>query len=125
MNKPQLGQLGGEDLGRRDAFHVPCILAICNEYLPPGVNVDFVDSKRVIPHSIHNLGSGHGISDPFIKGGIVAGTPFWVMIHPSLTDNLTHSFTVEGLDTDETSESDNPMFCDDDEEDECTMMGCS
>ncbi len=100
MSKPQIGQLGGTDLGRRDAFHVPCILATSPQYLESGQLVRFHNSKVVL-ECVRSI--SHGIVDPFVAIGIMPGTPFWVMIHPGLTKDLTHHFVVEGLD--DTSDS--------------------
>jgi hypothetical protein len=99
-DKLTLGKLPPEDtnqIGRRDAFHAPCVLVTANEDVEPGDNVKFEDESTVVTCS---KAERHGIVDPLIEETIIESQPFWVMLNPDSTANLTHNFKVRGIDND-------------------------
>ena len=97
MSKPKIGELyhEQEELGRRDAFHVPAILVTSATTVLPGSWVRFTSTKEVRP-SVRE--KSHGMADPFVGGRIAVGVGFWVLLNPSIVMDLTHSFVVDGLD---------------------------
>jgi hypothetical protein len=100
MSKLTLGTLPPEDtnqIGRRDAFHAPCILVTANEDVEPGDNVKFEDESTVVTCS---KAERQGVADPLIDDTIIESQPFWVMLMPNSTANLTHQFKVRGIDSD-------------------------
>lgn len=103
----KLGELGtNEHLGRRDAFHAPAILAQAapNCWIEPGQRVWFVDENMTL---VDDMGEGpaHGVIDPFLSREQVREAnpfsdteykqrPFWVLLLPGTTSNLTHHFDI-------------------------------
>jgi hypothetical protein len=87
-------KIGEAQLGERDAFHVPCILARSLYTVQGGQSVLFTDEQlRQADPSMANLDNRHGIVDPFIK---IAnpGEMFWVLLNPNLVTKLNHQFEV-------------------------------
>jgi hypothetical protein len=110
MSKPQIGQINYYDEeGKRDAFHVPCILATAIDHMMAGQVVKFVDDKVVACMREDS----HGIIDPFIETNVIEpGQKFWVMLNPDLVTNLVHHFTVEGIDTEVVEEAEGMVTID-------------
>jgi hypothetical protein len=99
-----LGQYAkaSEHVGRRDAFHKPGVLVTCSTSIRPGARVKFTDSRgiaireRTVQECEDN--DYDAIVDPFIDDFQIApGHEFWVCLRPGLTSNLTHHFSVQGL----------------------------
>jgi len=111
-----------EETGDRDAFHMPCILAYCHDNdlhvkgcgLGPGDSVRFVGDPADGEVESCSKSERHGIVDPFIEETDLKGKAFWVFLSPGLVQNLTHNFKLSIEDDDE-----------DEEDSECTMMGCT
>lgn len=84
--------------GRRDAFHVPCVLVTSAESFTGGESCAFVDGKTVRSIRSHNI-HRQAVVDPFVSGIIKPGQAFWVMVEPSMLvdDALTHHFSIHGL----------------------------
>ena len=97
--------------GKRDAFHVPCILATSHDTLHGGDGVRFVDRKFVrVERSNHE--DQHAIVDPFAGRVIKPGTYFWALLIPESTSNLAHHFDVEFDDVPEPKviDEDDPQY---------------
>lgn len=108
-------------VGKRDAFHSPCVLAKTEDLLLwGGCKVKFVDKEKtlVVAASILDY---EGVIDPFING--VIDKAFWVMLRPGMVENLVHHFDI--VDTkhiqlrDMTEEEQDTMW---DDSDNC--VGC-
>lgn len=84
--------IGEKFIGRRDAFHVPAIVATCEESVKSGQPVRFTDNtfRKVRPG---RKDWHHGVVDPF-RGLVEADEPFWVMLSPGTALNLSHYFDV-------------------------------
>ena len=87
----KLGKLNPDVLGSKDAFHVPGMVVQSDTMLKPGQRVKLVGRNLVS----RDEKEGHGIVDIFLEGYIPAGTPFWMMIDPSLVQKLVHGFEFE------------------------------
>lgn len=81
-------------LGRRDAFHAPCVLVSSNCHIRPGEPLCFYGSV-VVPA---DGGEKHGIADPFVKSLILPNQLFWMLLDPAFVGELTHYFTIQGID---------------------------
>lgn len=97
MNIPKVGETTTETtlLGRRDAFHVPAVLASSGETILRGEHVAFIDSEftYVTPSSYFDR---HGIVDPFTNERMIPpGTLFWVFLIPEAVGNLAHHFDIK------------------------------
>lgn len=98
MKGLQIGDFpSAQDAGKRDAFHVPAVCAICVAALAPGRWVKFVAGSHMFVHP-SSPEEGHGIADPFMDATAVKPTQaFWMLLKPGLTSNLTHNFSIEGV----------------------------
>jgi hypothetical protein len=86
-------------LGRRDAFHVPAILAISLEPMRPGQRVEFDltvpgGSLQVVV-GVDDFKDARGIVDPFVPYRIKTGEMFWVWLIPGAARGLRHEFEVD------------------------------
>lgn len=97
-----LGQNDNKLPLRRDAFHVPCILAMqqLGQTLRAGDRVRFVPvtsltagfSESMV--CLAGVNECHGVIDPFAD--VKAGDLVWVLVRPDLLDGpLTHSFKLK------------------------------
>lgn len=77
--------------GRRDAFHVPAILAN-GVGVQPGDSVRFTDMAMTNAERCPEF-CRHGVVNPF--SGVLPGRPFWVLLNPALIRDLTHHFDVK------------------------------
>lgn len=94
----------GMTAGRRDAFHVPCILAEACDTLKAGEYVVFQDDELTKIEASDESYRGdaetaHGVADPFHPGGdwIIRGELVWVLLVPGTTSGLRHHFDVGKL----------------------------
>lgn len=92
------------ETGRRDAFHVPCILAEACDILKAGEYVVFLDEELTRVEAADERYRGdaetaHGAVDPFHPGGdwICRGERVWVLLIPGTTSGLRHHFDVGAL----------------------------
>lgn len=83
-----LASLGTLDLGEnpgRDAIHLAVEPCIAGERLFPGQDIGLVDGK-----ASPKAGKLLGIVDPFIKGQIIEGERFWLIVYPRQITSLRH-----------------------------------
>lgn len=109
-----LGQPEGDQLGKRDAFHLPCILVTAskNGKIEPGDSVRFIDSDLDTVERC-DASERHGIADPFVRH---CRNYFWVLLNPGTAQNLTHHFKVVLSGVTDTSEPENEDEFEDDED---------
>lgn len=82
-------------LGRRDAFHAPCVLVKCAGRVIPGDQVTFASATEVV---VAAKGPIQGVADPFYLARFIApGELFWVFLMPELVSNLRHHFDIAGV----------------------------
>lgn len=96
MTLPKIGETAndGDLRGRRDAYHMPGILADCCDELTPGTSVVFVDGRLTRVRACEEGENRHGIVDPFLAAP-VDGEVFHVLLVPQLTANLTHHYDID------------------------------
>lgn len=95
-NKPQVGRLERiNQIGRRDAFHIPCIVVTSEQSIEPGAYVRFVGDNQVVPCMQEQ---SQGVADPFLQDSVLRDNPFWVLLNPRNIEDLTHHFLIKGLD---------------------------
>jgi len=81
-------------LGRRDAFHVPGVLVVCESPIEPGSHVRFINTSfRVV--EVTDKSDCDAIVDPFLRSVVPARTLFWVFLIPGMVQNLTHTFVIQ------------------------------
>lgn len=103
-DRPKLGQTTTDAglLGRRDAFHVPGVLAAVAKYgLEPGSKVKWVAGSRTMVRAWdedEEGGEPDAIVDPFLpmSPALAPGVFFWVLPWPGKVRDLTHNFTLDG-----------------------------
>jgi hypothetical protein len=82
------------ELGKRDAFHVPAILAkVLGSGLEGGVPVIFIDDDLTTVEASYGNIAPHGVIDPFL-GKVNPYTYCWVFLVPDSIKNLQHKFDV-------------------------------
>jgi len=113
--------------GRRDAFHVPGILAYSAEALYAGEHVVFFNTELTTVRAVSD--GGDGIVDPFVTGRIAPGTLVWILLKPGTVENLVHYFEVNIQPQKEEIQDDSCAGCygyDDDEDDQLfdSCKGC-
>lgn len=69
-------------LDRRDAFHIPCILAKSNSRLHGGFHVKFIDVDMTTVRLCLANEVYHGIVSPFRNSVILPGQLCWIMLRP-------------------------------------------
>lgn len=99
-----------------DAFHVPAMVCTTNGQIYPGNKVVFVDAKKGVVRLCPDGVKPHGIVDSFYpldedESRIDWETPFWVILYPGLTSNLTHKFDITLTDVDPDNELDDGWNC--------------
>jgi len=82
-------------IGFKDAFHVPGIAVTSDFEIKPGTYVKFSDSSMKKVTEVTGAGQFHGIVDPFVDRLIPPGEIFYVIVHPSMSNNLRHEFTID------------------------------
>lgn len=94
--KSKIGQKAEycDNLGDKDAVHVPVVLTECKIDLEGGTKVCFKDNsfKEVYPVS-SNAVLYHGVVDPFVSV-VRAYSAFLVMLVPSAVEKFNHTFDV-------------------------------
>ena len=87
-----LGQTHKTDLGKRDAFHCPAVLAK-GDGLYPCANVRFTDDSYTVAE-LSPAATRHGIVDPFCSHPLPPGEFVWVLLNPGTASGLIHHFTL-------------------------------
>lgn len=100
--------MNSEQIGHRDAIHVPYIVSVCDVSLNPGEKVslrnptDTSECRCVRWGGLPNIDDEdrgepmwHGVADPFVDGVILAGTPFRLMIRKECFTRMTHTFEID------------------------------
>lgn len=107
-------------LGKRDAFHVPCVLVKCYQSLKPGQGIRFMGDTCCVVGDC-DIYDADGVVDPFLKQPTKPGNMFWVFVNPDLVDKFAHTFDIKGKPTmDELANQ--KQIEEDDYDDEC--RGC-
>ncbi len=92
-----------ENIGARDAFHVPGVFVISKKRITPGDNLRFISGKEVEPCERKRR---HAIADPFIPSTIFPGSGFYAMVVPEVVGAVSHHFAIAGVPGDEGVSSD-------------------
>lgn len=114
-SKPRLGQISTEELGRRDAIHVPAVLVCSMATVNAGANVRFVDHQTVMPTAT----KAQAVADPWLNRVVNPGEQFWVLVNPDLVDQVTHQFEIKGVPVKEEDEEEETGADNFEHEDEC------
>jgi len=107
-------QSAEQQLGFRDAIHVPYVVVACDTALEPGCKVslrhngDDSDVSRCVkwggkPETgLYGRGDvepmWHGVADPFLESTIPANSPFRCFIRKECFTKLRHDFLIEVYD---------------------------
>lgn len=84
---------GKNQLGRKDAFHAPCVLVSSDQYIDRGDRLKFVGPNKVV----RDWENPQGVADPFLSTIlIVPGEVFWMFLLPDQVEDLTHQFSIKG-----------------------------
>lgn len=87
-----LGKLA-DKFDTRDAFHVACVGVLGSGEIRPGDDVKFTSVACNIVQKCERS-ERHAIADPFLPAAPLAGEPFWVVLCPESTQNLSHNFDI-------------------------------
>lgn len=99
---PKIGEVTHDRslLGRRDAFHSACILAVSENALFAGDPVHFIDEALTQVEWCSRWSTPHGRVDPFAQtpegeASFHPGTILWIMLYPGMVQDLHHNFGVK------------------------------
>lgn len=109
-----------ENLGYRDAIHVPYVVVKCDQPLLPGDKVSLRGSYDDVTECVkwrglpdgrmvdeHHMGETepmwHAVAEPFTEKEIPAGAAFRAMLRPECFSSMRHVFRIEVHDTGGTS----------------------
>ena len=99
MKLGQTEENSNEFLGRKDAFHVACVLCHWDEeYAPapkPGEPVRFTTAAFSKVRVCRKDEAAHGIVDPFLKSLAAEDDMFWVLLMPGLAGAPQHNFDLQ------------------------------
>ncbi len=97
-----IGTTQTHDLGKRDAFHVPCVLVKTHDTnLTPGMKVSFANKELTDVKEAALDQFADGIVDPFLESVPFYGNAyFWIFLLPGRVAGLRHHFDVTGVDVD-------------------------
>jgi hypothetical protein len=88
-------------LGRKDAFHVACVLCESDDHpLKPGDYVCFTGDAYCKVVKVEDREKAHGIVDPFLADDhACCGDLFWVLVKPGLASGVNHNFqlNIDGI----------------------------
>ena len=97
MEKLKLGSLVSRNqLGVRDAIHVPVMVVSPRHLLAPGASVVVVDNYLV--EETHVLSERHGIIDPYLADTVDPTDACLLIIDPEAVSEVRHDFKVRGFD---------------------------
>jgi hypothetical protein len=87
-------------LGRRDAFHVACVLCTWDEDYQErpaaGLRVRFTGDAFSEVRPLKNVDeTAHGIIDPFLQSPLTGEDMFWVLLMPGLASSPQHNFDLK------------------------------
>lgn len=88
--------VGGEYIGRKDAFHVSAVLCTPDDdiyKLAPGQKVRFTGDAFSKVRPTDTGEEYHGIIDPFANS-LPLDEMFWVIIRPGLASGVRHDFNI-------------------------------
>ena len=96
MKPIEIGQLATEEVGKKDAIHVPVVAVVAGETLTPGEQVT-INRVKGVPTAYSALGDRTvGIVDPFLKHSVTIYDIFWLFLQPGSVQDLRHEWdTVE------------------------------
>ena len=103
--KPVFGKVSKQSdmVGRRDAFHVPCVLVRSHHTIYGGESVRFVGGDLSLVEKC-GVAQRHGVLDPFILCISDTGGMAWMMLDPKMVKDLTHNFDIEGFNLEATKD---------------------
>jgi hypothetical protein len=93
INKKNLLGKKPQELGDRDAIHVAIAAVRAAHVLTPGQTVTLNEFKEAVGDP-----KGQGIVDPFRKGLIQRGDPFWMLLNQDQVPNVQHHWEHPVLD---------------------------
>lgn len=118
MSEVKLGELATKE-GKRDAIHVAVIPVCAASDLQPGDKIWLTKYGSATPNPSKGIAGGMapiGVVDPFLKGPIVQGQWFWLLLRPGSISGLRHDWTHTDFP---------PQSADDyDADANCREMGC-
>lgn len=87
----KLGEHPEENVGHRDAAHVPFVVTTSTDNLSPGDSVRFENGDCVFCEA-SSRDERHGIVDPFVP---YVANKFVVLIDPKYVKAVTHKFEID------------------------------
>lgn len=93
INKKNLLGKVPQELGDKDAIHVAIVAVRAGATVQPGQRCELNEHREAIPAE-----KGVGVADPFLKGPILTGTPFWLLLNQDAVPNVRHVWDIDGLD---------------------------
>lgn len=99
MKLGQVEELLNQNIGKRDAFHVACVLCEWDESgapPTPGMRVRFTGDAFSSVRQVQGDECAHGVIDPFLTNNPpVYEAMFWVLLMPGLASAPRHDFEMQ------------------------------
>lgn len=73
------------ELGTKDAIHTAIVAVRAGEPLRPGQRCSINNEREAVCDA-----NGIGVADPFLKGTIIRGQPFWLLLGQEEVPNVQH-----------------------------------
>jgi hypothetical protein len=80
------------DLGTKDAIHVAIVAVRAGQLVQPGQRCGLNEHREAVPNE-----KGVGVADPFVKGPILTGTSFWLLMAQDEVPNVQHVWELDGV----------------------------
>lgn len=93
INKKNLLGTKPIDLGTKDAIHVAIVAVRAGGPLNPGQRCGLNADREAVADA-----KGVGVADPFFKGVIVRGQPFWLLLCQDEVPNVAHVWEHPSVD---------------------------
>ncbi len=93
INKKNLLGKRPEELGAKDAIHTAIVAVRAGGPIEPGQRCGLNEFREAIPNP-----KGPGVADPFVKGTIMTGQSFWLLLAQDEVPNVQHVWQHPDLD---------------------------
>ena len=93
INKKNVLGKEPEELGKKDAIHTAIVAVMAGGPIEPGERCDINKDRTWSSNS-----KGPGVADPFRKGTILRGKPFWLLLAQDEVPNVQHHWEHPEID---------------------------
>lgn len=93
INKKNLLGKRPHELGDKDAIHVAIVAVRAGSLIVPGQRCGMNEHREAVPDD-----KGPGVADPFLKGNVTRGQPFWLLLDQDSVPNVRHEWEHPSVD---------------------------